>query len=145
MVIYSGIANRVVIPVTVLFLLLMFGIDYTFHAYQLQRLEQERGRLQQQIEEGVRDDIDRSLLMLDALQQVIEHHEEVIPAVVQGDRQRLRSLLQSYFEEIRDKYGVTHVYFHDKQRVNLLRLHRPERFGDTISPLVAAGGGDRKE
>ena len=33
--------------------------------------------------------------------------------------------------------NITHFYFHDAHRINLLRVHQPERFGDLISRHTA--------
>jgi diguanylate cyclase (GGDEF)-like protein len=36
------------------------------------------------------------------------------------------------FHDLRREYGITHLYFTRPDRVNLLRVHKPERHGDVI-------------
>lgn len=38
----------------------------------------------------------------------------------------------SLFAELKKKFDITHLYFSAPNRVNILRVHQPERFGDTI-------------
>ena len=48
------------------------------------------------------------------------------------------------FEDLKREYGVTHFYFSGPDRVNLLRVHAPDRYGDTIdryTTLQAERGG----
>jgi signal transduction histidine kinase len=37
------------------------------------------------------------------------------------------------FGSLRDDHRITHFYFHSPDRINLLRVHRPEQNGDTIN------------
>jgi hypothetical protein len=39
---------------------------------------------------------------------------------------------ESLFEEIRNKFRVTHYYFHDLDHTNFLRVHNSSRYGDYI-------------
>ena len=53
-------------------------------------------------------------------------------ALRQRDRQRLLRLSRGIFAKLKENFGITHLYFHDPDRVNILRVHQPDRFGDTI-------------
>ena len=48
------------------------------------------------------------------------------------DTDRLLAAWRPVFENLRQETQITHFYFHDTNRVCLLRLHKPERRGDTI-------------
>lgn len=48
------------------------------------------------------------------------------------DRQRLLLGYRTLFDTLHQEQGVTHFYFHGPDRVNLLRLHRPKKWGDVI-------------
>ncbi|TAM45342.1 MAG: hypothetical protein EPN55_08570 [Gammaproteobacteria bacterium] len=48
------------------------------------------------------------------------------------DRASLARATAPLFRELRGKYGITHLYFSDTARVNLLRAHEPGRHGDVI-------------
>ncbi len=62
-----------------------------------------------------------------------------------GDRQALLDQARPVFEDIRQKYRVTHFYFHGTDRVCFLRVHEPQRYGDYIDRFTmdrAAGSGE---
>ncbi|MBF0322177.1 MAG: PAS domain S-box protein, partial [Magnetococcales bacterium] len=49
-----------------------------------------------------------------------------------GDRQALLAGSQETWERLRRENGITHLYLHGPDGVNFLRVHAPDRFGDTI-------------
>jgi hypothetical protein len=85
------------------------------------------------------------------LQSELFHHSEIIkgiagialqnPEVVQalkrGDRPALLRLGKRLMERFKLKQGEAHLYFHDAQRRNLLRLCQPERWGDIVTRTPA--------
>ncbi|MFC1684641.1 putative bifunctional diguanylate cyclase/phosphodiesterase [Pseudomonadota bacterium] len=54
-----------------------------------------------------------------------------------GDRSELLKVARPLFERLRANNDVTHFYFHDAERTNVLRVHRPDRYGDTIDRFTA--------
>ncbi len=116
----------VVIAVVALFL-------YTTYRHEQQDLEREASRARSSIqylyEKGI---IDHAEILAAAAESIV-HSELIAAALVRGDRQRLLELSRKMFSDFKAKYGITHWYYHGKDRVNLLRVHQPPRHGDTIS------------
>lgn len=52
--------------------------------------------------------------------------------VAHQDRLKLLATVQDLFQENKARYGITHLYFIDKDGTCFLRGHAPEIFGDTI-------------
>ncbi len=80
-----------------------------------------------------------------ALLGILENRE-MLSAMHEKDRARLLAVMQPIFEQLRSQHHITHLYFHDNQRKNFLRLHKPEQYGDTIdrfSVLQAEKSGER--
>ncbi|MCA1790746.1 MAG: hypothetical protein LC667_13070, partial [Thioalkalivibrio sp.] len=50
-----------------------------------------------------------------------------------GQRDVLLGLVQPLFEEMRDRFDVTHLYLADPQRSVVLRVHEPDFHGDVIA------------
>ncbi len=69
---------------------------------------------------------------LGAALQVILRDEPFQAALRAGDRDALLRLAAPLFRTFHEQYGITHFYFEDAARVNVLRVHQPARFGDTI-------------
>jgi hypothetical protein len=64
---------------------------------------------------------------------VLKTDQELASALSNHDRTRLLQRTMSIYRDINRHYGVTHFYFSDPDRVNLLRVHNPEKFGDIIN------------
>ncbi|MBF0429621.1 MAG: PAS domain S-box protein, partial [Magnetococcales bacterium] len=62
----------------------------------------------------------------------IKRLDSLKAAFLKQDRDGLFSLTKDFFQELRQEFGITHFYFHQLDRVNFLRVHQPDRFGDLI-------------
>jgi PAS domain S-box-containing protein len=71
-----------------------------------------------------------------ALQSVISDGE-TLTALKASNRERLLSLYDKQFNMMRGKYGITHLYFHSPDLVNILRVHKPDKYGDIIERFTA--------
>ncbi len=49
-----------------------------------------------------------------------------------GEREQLLACSTPLFKELRAQHRITHFYFHNTDGRNFLRVHHPERHGDTI-------------
>ncbi|MDD5329763.1 MAG: EAL domain-containing protein [Sulfuricella sp.] len=58
--------------------------------------------------------------------------EQLQAALRSKDRDALLKRAAPLFRQLHDRYGITHLYFEDAARVNVLRVHQPERHGDVI-------------
>jgi diguanylate cyclase (GGDEF)-like protein len=79
-----------------------------------------------------RDQIKLNANMLGAAMVVLANDGSLRQGVAQRDRKQLLQGSAHLFSELKEKYGITHLYFSDPNRVNILRVHQPERFGDTL-------------
>lgn len=69
--------------------------------------------------------------------QPIAADEKMKNALREGDRQRLLNDWQGVFETMKRENHLTHFYFLDKNRVCLLRVHNPSKYGDLIERFTA--------
>jgi len=90
---------------------------------------------------GTKDELNKSLIgqtqTLDVLEDVILHDPNLINLLKTNNRAGLLTRYQKVFEDINQKYNITHFYFHQSNRVNLLRIHKPEKYGDLIERYSA--------
>lgn len=91
-----------------------------------------RASVQDFYEESVRYDANALHAVMDALQR-----DEILrTALSRKDRSALLRHSQSLFEKLRSHFNITHFYFTGTDRVNLLRVHAPLRYGDTIDRIT---------
>jgi len=79
-----------------------------------------------------RDQTELSANMLGAAMVVLANDRSLRQGLAQRDREQLLRGSALLFSELKKKYAITHLYFSDPNRVNILRVHQPERFGDTV-------------
>ncbi|WP_232726457.1 diguanylate cyclase domain-containing protein [Mariprofundus ferrinatatus] len=77
--------------------------------------------------------------VMEAMLAFIIEDRRIIAALESGDRKQLLELATPIYERFNQQNNITHFYFHDGQRVNLLRVHKPEKYGDTINRFTALG------
>jgi diguanylate cyclase (GGDEF)-like protein/PAS domain S-box-containing protein len=69
--------------------------------------------------------------------QTIAIDKQMKKALREGDRERLLNDWQGVFETMKKENHLTHFYFLDKNRVCLLRVHNPKKYGDLIERFTA--------
>lgn len=75
--------------------------------------------------------------MMEASLAAISRDETLIKHFVARDRDKLLSASMPLFQELREKYKITHFYFNGPDRINFLRVHQPDRYGDAINRTTA--------
>lgn len=112
----------------------LFGIGIAaLHMHERDMIQSEVNRAQALVERMYRDDIDHHARSLDTVMVVVGHDAALRAALARRDRVALLRLAAPLFTELRRKFSITHFYFSGPDRVNLLRVHQPDRHGDVIS------------
>lgn len=75
--------------------------------------------------------------VMEASLRFIAQDKQLIAALQAQDRNALLALSTPIYQQLHERNNVTHFYFHDAQRVNLLRVHAPQRQGDIINRYTA--------
>ncbi|MDP1593674.1 MAG: diguanylate cyclase [Gallionella sp.] len=83
--------------------------------------------------------LDSKAEVMEASLRFIAQDKHLLAALQAGDRKTLLALSAPIYERLHQQHNVTHFYFHDARRINLLRTHQPERFGDLINRHTALG------
>jgi len=81
-----------------------------------------------------RGDVERLSATLDALLD----REGLRQAFLERDREKLLALTGPLFRALRERDGITHLYFIEPSRACFLRVHKPELFGDRIERATLA-------
>jgi len=70
-------------------------------------------------------------MMASAL-EVILRDTKIKSALKEKNQDLLLKQTQPLFQRLRTEHRITHFYFSDPDRVNILRVHKPEKSGDTL-------------
>ncbi len=128
----TSLKNRILVPLTLglFFFLVVFLVSFFWS---------ERNNIKQRVERQFKSserffysqqEIDAHLFS--GMLETIMNDRAIQAALEAGDRKALLSHTDSLFKRISFHHPVTHLYFSDAQRINLLRVHQPDRYGDRI-------------
>ncbi|HCL65999.1 MAG TPA: hypothetical protein DIC56_14390 [Rhizobium sp.] len=83
-----------------------------------------------------RDTIDQHAHALETVIDILVHDEDLQDGLARKDRETLLEHAAPMFDNMKRTYGISHFYFSGPDRVNLLRVHDPERYGDLINRVT---------
>ncbi len=139
------VLRRLLPPLLIVFVLLVGGA----FSFQLYQYRQDLAESNSRLVSGVAEDLQRLLAeqenKLRAIEEVLARDEKLLASLQAGNRQELFDSFAPLFARLRAEHAITHFYFIDPQRICLLRLHNPEKFGDRLDRFtaVAAAQSDR--
>ena len=127
------IQRRLMIPLATILLLLACGFGALL-------LKQQRDSLNQSSEKMLAE-VSNNLLVLTAEQsrtlaalgQTLLRDTALREALKNGDRERLLADYGPVFKQFQAEQNLTHFYIIRPDRICLLRVHKPEKYGDTIN------------
>lgn len=112
---------------------LISGFVAVLFLTQRSHLAQDSGRMSLNLAASISNRMEKQSNLLGAVQSSLLINDEILEAFAARDRDGILSLSQPLFKELEENYKITHMYFTDTNRVNLLRVHFPQRMGDTIN------------
>ncbi|MBF0294660.1 MAG: response regulator [Magnetococcales bacterium] len=99
-----------------------------------QTSENQRQTLQlaDAIQAAIEDFEQHEATLMQASINIIKRNDAIRQALLNRDRERLLAISGALFQELREDFRITHFYYHLPDRINLLRVHQPDRHGDSI-------------
>ncbi|MCT4557954.1 MAG: methyl-accepting chemotaxis protein [Pelagimonas sp.] len=87
----------------------------------------------QQIEARVHSALEMRVNTALSMAQIVAAMPRVQRAVSKSDTKGLTRLFAKNFEEVSTATGVAQMQFHTPEAISILRVHKPEKFGDDLS------------
>ena len=75
--------------------------------------------------------------LLAVIEDALVDNADLRAALRAQDREHLLAQCGPIFARLREEHSITHFYFHRPDRVNLLRMHKPDKSGDLINRFTA--------
>ena len=128
----KNLRNRIFVP-TMLSILILLGVfAITAFLSQERDIKREVETKLISVEDLFTTFLDINASMMGAALNAIMRDRQLTAAFREKDRESLYNQSRPLFEQLRSGYGITHFYFTDSSRVNLLRVHQQDRYGDRI-------------
>jgi len=130
------VRSRILFPFTLVILFVILA--FLTSAYLYEDREHEKNLAQNVIaverlfHRVLKNDTDKMQVAL----ALFARDEGVKNAFLAKDRNALLALAKPLFADLQKEDGITHFYFTDLERVNFLRVHQPNRYGDVIDRVT---------
>ncbi|RKY09992.1 MAG: hypothetical protein DRP66_00860 [Planctomycetota bacterium] len=135
---------RFIVPLGLAILVLLGTCVITLRRLHNHHINHEVQKSLNKVSRLFRMELEEDAGLLEGILGFLHKDKNLRNAWLAGDRQSLLRYASPVFEEIRSKHNVTHFYFHGLDRVNFLRVHKPQKYGDYIDRFTmnqAAGSG----
>jgi PAS domain S-box-containing protein len=126
------VLRRLLIPLTTVLTLVVGGFTTVLYKAQHESLNQASQTMLKDVANEMSGLLAEQSRALAGMASVLLRGKGLRDSLKDLNRGRLLAAHEGVFSELRAEQGVTHMYFHGPDRVNLLRVHAPERHGDII-------------
>ncbi|MEI8205470.1 MAG: response regulator [Kiritimatiellales bacterium] len=131
------ILRRLLPPLAVMLFLLLLGSGAILVWQYNIRIKEKLADLKTTVRAELKDDISDQTSWFSALLESLANDPRLRAALQSGDRNRLLSDWQPLYAALHKNNQLSHFYFFDRNRVCLLRIHNPEKYGDEINRFTA--------
>ncbi len=129
---------RKFLPLLTVFLLAIFSIfGYLLHSQYHAFLDQKTSGTSKSVVEQYQNSLILQSDGLSMILQLMTKDEETRKAVAAGDRDQLLSRWQLLYRDLWNEKKIHQLLFMDPQRKCIARMHKPERYGDTVKTYTS--------
>jgi diguanylate cyclase (GGDEF)-like protein/PAS domain S-box-containing protein len=129
----SNLKISILLPLFVVLVLIISGFVYIHDTQEKKYLKEYIGAQFLSAKQAFDAGIDADTRKFKSALTTLTSNIEIKDAMIAGDREALYKHSLALFNTLNIECDVTHFYFHQADRVNLLRMHQPERYGDKIN------------
>ena len=127
-----GLKVRILIQLTLATVLLLGAFLFSsYHSRQKHTINDVLGTIDA-VETLFASQLKSDASMMRAVLHMLLADEQLKAAMRDGDRKALFEQTVTLFAGLNSEHGITHLYFTGPDRVNLLRVHKPDKNGDEI-------------
>lgn len=124
------------LPLSMVITLVVFVLSMMLYEYTNRELQDDVVRIRASVQDFYAESIRYDTKALKAIIYTLRQDDRLAVALTQSNRDELLRLSGPLFEDMRRQFSITHFYFTGIDKVNLLRVHTPARYGDTIERIT---------
>lgn len=123
-------------PLAFAILFIVMMLVFTLYRHGHQSVQQGVIRIRASAQDFYEDSIRYDASALQAVMDTLKRDQVLQTALSNRNRQQLLARSATLFDELKKDFSISHLYFSDPERINLLRAHSPNRFGDRIDRVT---------
>ncbi len=127
------VLRRLLTPLACILFLLVLGSSMALLINQKQNTNRSSQYLLKEVVRSLDISLQQKAQMIAALGDGLLQNPELHKALQARDRKQLLALFTTTFADFHTNYTITHFYFHQPDKINLLRIHKPDKYGDRIN------------
>ena len=131
-----NLKTAILVPLALVLTVLVAGSVYTFFDHEKEYNEKYVGATFLSVSRIFDSAVISDTATLSTALELITRDDAFRPGLIAHDRDSLLRRAGPIFKQLREQYGITHFYFTGADRVNLLRVHQPNRYGDKIERIT---------
>ncbi|MBM9536349.1 PAS domain S-box protein [Desulfobulbus alkaliphilus] len=131
------VLRRLMLPLAAMLLLLTAGFFVLLTIQHTLRLENLARQTVQDVEQDLHLLLEAQSKKLAALQEILILDTGMQAALADRNRQALLQAHAPLFAQLKSNHAITHLYFMDTERICLLRVHNPDKYGDRFDRFTA--------
>ncbi|KMQ50528.1 multi-sensor hybrid histidine kinase [Chitinispirillum alkaliphilum] len=131
------VRKKLLLPFTLISLILVSGFSFTLFTMWENWQTQKTATIFEKTMSNLYEIKTRETRMLEMLLVNIVNSSDLGPALASKDKFGLYEEFENVFTQFKEKSQITHLYFLDSALVCFLRVHNPEKRGDTINRFTA--------
>ena len=116
----------------IVILLLLGGSIWIISNDQKKRIKEAQQVTAQRVEQSLKDEMSRDVAMMSSTLEAIIRDPQLASSFQSKNKEALLERGRPLFSRLKTKFKITHFYFHQSNRTNLVRMHK-ERRGDRIN------------
>jgi signal transduction histidine kinase len=132
-----SLKKRILLPLTLALCVLVgvfiFNVYWTYQS----KIADDVHRHLISVNELFKKRLNSEIKLMDAAINMLSRSQEMQYAWMTGNRDILQAVASPFMMRLRTMFHTTHFYFHDIERRNFLRVHKPEKYGDIIDRYTA--------
>ena len=129
----AGLKARILLPLALVLAVLLGAFHYSLYRHEKDDSEYDFAQDLQAAKTYYQRALALRTEKLGATLEGVLRDEPLQAALRARDRDALFKRAAPLFRQLHGQYGITHFYFEDASRINVLRVHQAERYGDTIN------------
>ncbi|MDD5065827.1 MAG: ATP-binding protein [bacterium] len=124
---------RVLVPMVISIVFLLGAFVFTVYRIQDRNASNIVMRKLNSVRQLFNAQLESDAGMMSAVLKPFFSDKRMISALSAKDRNSLLGYSKPLFEQLRAEHKITHLYFIGPDRINILRVHNPGKYGDIIS------------
>lgn len=127
-----SLRKRILIPSSLAIAILLGMSFVSIYWFQQEHISREVESKLQSVQRLYSGMLESDASLMAAALHMLQRDQDIKIALKAQDKKALFDLTSAEFGHLHVIHGLTHLYFTGPDRVNILRVHKPEKYGDEI-------------